>query len=79
MMMPRSAANAAASRYTRMLASRTRSASSQPTSPAAASKSMFSSCAPASALVEGVKMTSGSRSACLSPGGKRIPHTVPVR
>ena len=43
------------------------------------SKSMFSSCAPASALVEGVKMTSGSLSACLRPDGSRIPHTAPVR
>ena len=42
------------------------------------SKSMFSSCAPRSAFVAGVKIGSGSRSLSRRPAGKGMPHTAPV-
>ena len=44
---------------------------------AACSKVMFSSCAPSSALVAGVKMGSGRRLALRSPAGSGTPHTAP--
>jgi hypothetical protein len=43
------------------------------------SKSMFSSWSPTAALVEGVKMGSGSFSAWRRPSGRAMPLTAPVR
>ena len=57
---------------------RTRSDSSPPTIAAIASKLMFSSCSPSSALVAGVKIGSGSRSLSSSPAGSLAPQTDPV-
>ena len=42
-----------------------------------ASKSMFSSCAPASAFVAGVRIGSGRRSLSRSPDGSSTPQTAP--
>ena len=57
---------------------RTCSARSCPTIAAACSKLMFSSCAPASALVAGVKIGAGRRAALLSPAGSATPQTRPL-
>jgi hypothetical protein len=43
------------------------------------SNGMFSSCAPASAFVAGVKIGSFSRDALCSPPGSATPQTVPLR
>ena len=40
---------------------------------------MFSSCSPTSALVDGVKIGSGSREPSTRPAGSGMPHTVPRR
>jgi hypothetical protein len=56
---------------------RSSTAVSAPVRALMAAKSMFSSW-PDAALVAGVKMTSGSRAACRSPGGSAIPQTAPV-
>ncbi len=39
---------------------------------------MFSSCAPISALVAGVKIGAGSFDAFFSPGGSMTPQTAPL-
>ena len=46
--------------------------------PAIVSNDTFSSCSPTAALVAGVKMGSGSRSAWRRPGGSLMPQTAPV-
>ena len=60
-----------------MLVARTFSASSRPTSPAACSKEIFSSC-PLVALVAGVKMGCASLEDSWSPGPSAIPQMAPV-
>ena len=58
--------------------SRTFSASSLPIRSTVLSNEMFSSWSPIAALVDGVKMGSGSRLASTRPAGSSMPHTVPV-
>ena len=52
-------------------------ATDSPSSSTVLSKSMLTSWAPSSALVEGVKMACGSLSACCSPPGSAMPQTSP--
>ena len=42
------------------------------------SNEMFSSWSPIAALVDGVKIGSGSRLASTRPSGSSMPHTAPV-
>ena len=58
--------------------SRTAAARSAPTRAAICSNVMFSSWCPASALVAGVKIGSGSFEARFNPGGSGTPQTLPL-
>ena len=77
MMMPRLAAYSAAAWYRAMAVSRTLAASSAPTISSQRAKLMFSSWSPTAALVDGVKIGSGSWLASCKPAGRVMPHTVP--
>jgi hypothetical protein len=78
MMMPRCRACSAANSYNAIAVSRTRAASSAPTSFTACSKLMVSSCSPMAALVEGVNRVCGSLAACFNPAGSLMPEMAPV-
>ena len=58
--------------------SRTFSAISLPMRSTVLSKEMFSSWSPMAALVDGVKIGSGSWLASTRPAGRSMPHTLPV-
>ena len=78
MTMPCASARAAAREYAARHSADAASAASRPTMSTASAIPMLRSW-PSVALVDGVKMGSGSRSAWRRPPGMAIPWTVPSR